>query len=481
MVSRHQHNRAQVLERRGLFLVNHSLGRRILFEVVHPLVRQRSGVAGTLALLSSAFVAERLHRYRRSVDRRQSQGSPRPGHRRQDAVDRPAAAPDRGDRTGGLKQQSASRPAIYLSDGSTPAGSALIERESATGNGYDLNFENAPVAAVAKVILGDVLNVGYTIDPRVQGTVTLASVRPIAKADALYVLENALRMSGVALVRDRSGYRLVPSARGRPRRPRPYGSRGRTGHQRGAAALRLGADHVQAAGRVRRQGLDAAAGQWPQHPDHHRQRLRPRRRHRHHPELRRRLDEGTIGRHFPGAQLLAGAADYRTRKDHGFRRRRARPEHGQVPVDRPAQLHPRGQPEAGISQARRHLDRAARQVRHRRRQPEGLSAALRQFEADRGPAQRHAARARRGHRHAARQCLEPDLARRRRFDVLIGWRGGRPERTADGGVRRGYASDRHRRRWPPGRAPSVGQPARTVCRAPRRLGHQIHQRRRRSA
>jgi general secretion pathway protein D len=39
----------------------------------------------------------------------------------------------------------------------------------------------------------------------------LASVRPVPKADALYVLENALRMSGVALVRDRSGYRLLPA------------------------------------------------------------------------------------------------------------------------------------------------------------------------------------------------------------------------------------------------------------------------------
>ncbi|MDI1262948.1 MAG: secretin N-terminal domain-containing protein, partial [bacterium] len=112
----------------------------------------------------------------------------------------------------GLKQQGASRPSIYLSDGTTPQGSALIEREGAAGSGYDLNFENAPVASVAKVILGDVLQVGYTIDPRVQGTVTLASVRPVAKADALYVLENALKMSGVALLRDRSGYRLVPSA-----------------------------------------------------------------------------------------------------------------------------------------------------------------------------------------------------------------------------------------------------------------------------
>ena len=37
-----------------------------------------------------------------------------------------------------------------------------------TGDGVDLNFEDSPVSAVAKVILGDILKVGYSIDPRVQ-------------------------------------------------------------------------------------------------------------------------------------------------------------------------------------------------------------------------------------------------------------------------------------------------------------------------
>ncbi|MGV7214000.1 type II secretion system secretin GspD [Bradyrhizobium sp. UFLA05-112] len=117
----------------------------------------------------------------------------------------------------GVAQTKSSRPAIYLSDGSTPEGGALAERDDRGGSGYDLNFENAPVATVAKVILGDVLNVGYTIDPRVQGTITLASVRPVPKADALYVLENALRMSGVALVHDRgASYRLIPAPEAGP-------------------------------------------------------------------------------------------------------------------------------------------------------------------------------------------------------------------------------------------------------------------------
>jgi general secretion pathway protein D len=81
---------------------------------------------------------------------------------------------------------------------------------ASSGNGFDLNFENTPVATVAKVVLGDILGVGYTIDPRVQGTVSLVSVRPVAKSDIVFVLENALRLSGVVLIRDTAGYRLTP-------------------------------------------------------------------------------------------------------------------------------------------------------------------------------------------------------------------------------------------------------------------------------
>jgi general secretion pathway protein D len=78
------------------------------------------------------------------------------------------------------------------------------------GNGFELNFENTPIATVAKVVLSDILGTGYTIDPRIQGTVSLSSVRPVPKSDILYVLENALRLSGTALVRDTAGYRLIP-------------------------------------------------------------------------------------------------------------------------------------------------------------------------------------------------------------------------------------------------------------------------------
>ena len=62
------------------------------------------------------------------------------------------------------------------------------------------------------MVLGDILHVGYTIDPRVQGTVTIASGRPVPKSDLITVLENALRMSNVVLIKDSAGgYRLIPS------------------------------------------------------------------------------------------------------------------------------------------------------------------------------------------------------------------------------------------------------------------------------
>jgi general secretion pathway protein D len=89
-------------------------------------------------------------------------------------------------------------------------GAAASSQSQTVGNGFELNFENTPVATVAKVVLGDILGVGYMIDPRVQGTVSLASVRPVAKSDILYVLENALRLGGISLVRDTAGYRLIP-------------------------------------------------------------------------------------------------------------------------------------------------------------------------------------------------------------------------------------------------------------------------------
>ena len=92
-----------------------------------------------------------------------------------------------------------------------PSGSQDVE---ASAGGYTLNFENAPISQVAKSILGDILGVGYVIDPRAQGTISLSSGRPVEKKDMLYVLESALSANNLVMVRNASGYRVGPANEG---------------------------------------------------------------------------------------------------------------------------------------------------------------------------------------------------------------------------------------------------------------------------
>jgi len=103
------------------------------------------------------------------------------------------------------------KPQIFTAEEVSPIEAPPPQPQpTANGQGYEVNFENAPIASVAKTVLGDILKVGYSVDPRVQGSISLASGRPIPKSDLLFVFETALRLSGVAMVRDTAGYRLVP-------------------------------------------------------------------------------------------------------------------------------------------------------------------------------------------------------------------------------------------------------------------------------
>ena len=89
------------------------------------------------------------------------------------------------------------RAVIYKESAESADGASAAPPEgaapAATGDGYDLSFENAPVATVAKVVLGDILGVGYIIDPRAQGTVTLTA--PAAAATTVTLFSNSAAAS----------------------------------------------------------------------------------------------------------------------------------------------------------------------------------------------------------------------------------------------------------------------------------------------
>jgi general secretion pathway protein D len=79
-----------------------------------------------------------------------------------------------------------------------------------TAAGVEFNFENADIQTVTKTLVGDILGLSFVVDPRVQGTVTIASVGAIARKDVLAVFESILRMSNAALLREGNLVRIVP-------------------------------------------------------------------------------------------------------------------------------------------------------------------------------------------------------------------------------------------------------------------------------
>lgn len=73
-----------------------------------------------------------------------------------------------------------------------------------------LNFEGADLREVVRVVMSDMLQENYTIDPRVNGSVTIHTSQPVSRAAALPILETVLRMNGAAIVKESGAYKIAP-------------------------------------------------------------------------------------------------------------------------------------------------------------------------------------------------------------------------------------------------------------------------------
>jgi len=73
------------------------------------------------------------------------------------------------------------------------------------------NFEGESLQAVVKAILGDMLGQNYVIAPGVQGTVTLATPKPVSPAAALSLLEMVLGWNNARMVYSDGRYNIVPA------------------------------------------------------------------------------------------------------------------------------------------------------------------------------------------------------------------------------------------------------------------------------
>ncbi|EKE75968.1 type II secretion system secretin GspD [Gallaecimonas xiamenensis] len=73
-----------------------------------------------------------------------------------------------------------------------------------------LNFQGTDISEVVKTVLGDIMQVNYSLDPKVQGAVNLQTSKPIAKDALLPTLETLLQANGAALVENQGIYKVVP-------------------------------------------------------------------------------------------------------------------------------------------------------------------------------------------------------------------------------------------------------------------------------
>ncbi|HEY5722125.1 MAG TPA: type II secretion system secretin GspD [Allosphingosinicella sp.] len=93
-------------------------------------------------------------------------------------------------------------------------------------NGYNLAFVDADVRRVVDAVLGEMLGLDYSVDPAVQGNVTLRTSQPVTRDSLLPLLETALRSVNAVIVVQGSSYRVLPIEQARSAAPLAGGSGG---------------------------------------------------------------------------------------------------------------------------------------------------------------------------------------------------------------------------------------------------------------
>ncbi|ULU23272.1 type II secretion system secretin GspD [Dyella terrae] len=110
-------------------------------------------------------------------------------------------------------QTTSPKPQVTEGTGQFVRATGLAQpRKAASGDGaVTFNFENQPVQAVVKAILGDLLKQNYTIVPGVQGNVSFSTAEPVDSSQAIPILETLLSWTNNALVMREGQYVVMPA------------------------------------------------------------------------------------------------------------------------------------------------------------------------------------------------------------------------------------------------------------------------------
>lgn len=77
------------------------------------------------------------------------------------------------------------------------------------GQTYTLNLVDASVTEGAKAVLGDIFKTSFTVDPKIEGRITIQTTRPVDSAGIAELFEASLRTVGAAIVQNGNIYRVV--------------------------------------------------------------------------------------------------------------------------------------------------------------------------------------------------------------------------------------------------------------------------------
>jgi len=79
------------------------------------------------------------------------------------------------------------------------------------GEPVTLNFTNADIEAVART-MANITGANVVVDPRVKGTLTLVTEKPVSRTAAMNQFQSALRLQGFTMVESAGLYKVVPEA-----------------------------------------------------------------------------------------------------------------------------------------------------------------------------------------------------------------------------------------------------------------------------
>ncbi len=110
--------------------------------------------------------------------------------------------------------QSAAKVELYPGNGQFMANHSHSRYSKAkSGEGeYSLNFDQADLGEVVKVVLTDILGENYVLSPKVTGSVTLQTTHPLSRAELLPTLEMLLQHNDAAIVYANGLFQIKPAS-----------------------------------------------------------------------------------------------------------------------------------------------------------------------------------------------------------------------------------------------------------------------------